>query len=214
MNEPRQFTPVDVLLGEISKAINVLAAPARSARPYPALAAPADALERVERIETARLMRVNHSGEVAAQALYHGQAVLARQPAVAAALQRSAIEEMDHLAWCEQRLKELGGRPSVLAPFWYAGSWLIGLLAGSAGDGASLGFITETERQVESHLHEHLRRLPAADQRSRQILNAMAADEVAHAAKAEELGGEPLPEPIRRAMKWTARIMTRCSFWL
>ncbi|MBS0614397.1 MAG: demethoxyubiquinone hydroxylase family protein, partial [Proteobacteria bacterium] len=103
---------------------------------------------------------------------------------------------------------------SVLAPFWYAGSWLIGLLAGSAGDGASLGFITETERQVESHLHEHLRRLPAADQRSRQILNAMAADEVAHAAKAEELGGEPLPEPIRRAMKWTARIMTRCSFWL
>lgn len=214
MSDPRQFSPADRLLGEISKAINVLAAPAQSARPYPAGGGTAEQLSGVERVQAARLMRVNHAGEVAAQALYHGQALRARQPAIAAALQRAAAEEMDHLAWCEQRLKELGGRPSLLDPLWYAGSYLIGVLAGSAGDRSSLGFITETERQVEAHLSGHLQRLPPTDQRSRQVLKAMAEDEAAHGAHAQKLGGQSLPEPVRTAMKWTARLMTNCSFWL
>jgi len=214
MTDPRQFSPTDRFLTEISQAINVLAAPARAARPYPAGGAATEQLSGAERAEAARLMRVNHAGEVAAQALYHGQALRAREPVIAAALQRAATEEMDHLAWCQQRLKELGGRPSLLDPLWYAGSYLIGVLAGAAGDPSSLGFITETERQVEAHLGGHLQRLPAADQRSRQVLKAMAEDEAAHGAHAQELGGQSLPEPVRIAMKWTARLMTSCSFWL
>ena len=212
--QPRQYTPQDLLIGEIAKAINVLAAPARSGRPYPAGAPAAADIAGPERAQAARLMRVNHSGEVAAQALYHGQALRARDPAVADALHQSAAEEMDHLAWCERRLKELGGRPSLLTPVWYAGSWFIGLLAGAAGDGMSLGFITETERQVESHLTGHLQRLPPGDLRSRRVLEAMTADEAAHGEKAQRLGGKTLPPPIRTAMKWTARLMTNTSFWL
>ena len=212
--EPRQYTPGDRLLEEISRTINVLAAPARSARPYPARNAPADRLSATERVEAARLMRVNHSGEIAAQALYRGQALWARKPRIAQALRQAATEEMDHLAWCEERLGELGGRPSVLAPVWYGGSFLIGWLAGAAGDAASLGFVSETERQVESHLEGSMQKLPVSDQRSRSVLAAMAADEAAHGTNAEALGGKPLPTLIKTAMKWTARIMTRTSFWL
>lgn len=159
-------------------------------------------------------MRVNHSGEVAAQALYRGQAWWARKPGIAQALRQAATEEMDHLAWCEQRLGELGGRPSVLTPVWYGGSFLIGWLAGAAGDAVSLGFVSETERQVESHLNGHLQRLPASDRRSRSVLTAMAADEAVHGTHAEALGGKPLPALVQTAMKWTAGIMTRTSFWL
>ncbi len=171
-------------------------------------------LDEDERLESGRLMRVNHAGEVAAQALYRGQALTARDPTVSSAMRRAAAEEMDHLAWCEQRLQELNGRTSLLNPLWYAGSFAIGALAGIRGDRASLGFITETERQVESHLRDHMERLPAADQRSRAILQQMTHDEIEHGETAAALGGAELPFLVRRAMRLASRVMTRGSYWL
>lgn len=159
-------------------------------------------------------MRVNHAGEVAAQALYQGQALAARQPAVAASMRRAAAEEMDHLAWCQQRLAELHGRTSRLDPVWYLGSFALGAAAGLLGDGASLGFIAETEAQVEAHLRTHLERLPAADQRSRRILEQMTHDEMRHGAEAAALGGRPLPLPVRSLMRACGWVMTRSSYLL
>jgi ubiquinone biosynthesis monooxygenase Coq7 len=159
-------------------------------------------------------MRINHAGEVAAQALYQGQALTARNEAVAAEMRQAASEETDHLAWCEQRISELGGRTSVLNPLWYAGSWAIGALAGAIGDRVSLGFITETEKQVESHLQSHLQRLPESDTASRAILEQMKTDEIRHGARAEALGGMSLPLPIRAAMRLTSRLMTRSTYWI
>jgi ubiquinone biosynthesis monooxygenase Coq7 len=159
-------------------------------------------------------MRVNHSGEVSAQALYQGQALTSRDPAVGAALRASAAEETDHLAWCEQRLCELGGRTSLLNTLWYAGSFSIGAVAGALGDRTSLSFIAETETQVESHLSDHLERLPAGDSRSRTILERMKQDEIAHGRKAASLGGAPLPLPLRWSMRLASRVMTRSSYWL
>jgi ubiquinone biosynthesis monooxygenase Coq7 len=159
-------------------------------------------------------MRVNHAGEVAAQALYRGQALTARNAQSAAAMSQAAGEEIDHLAWCEERMKELGGRPSLLNPLWYAGSFLIGSVAGALGDRTSLGFLSETERQVESHLGDHLERLPAADARSRAILLQMRHDEIRHGAKAETLGARALPGWVKAAMRLTSRLMTRGSYWL
>jgi ubiquinone biosynthesis monooxygenase Coq7 len=172
------------------------------------------ALKESERLESIRLMRVNHAGEVAAQALYRGQALAARDSVVSDAMRQAAAEEMDHLAWCEQRLSELHGRTSFLNPLWYAGSFAIGAVAGAFGDRASLGFITETERQVESHLNDHMERLPEADRRSRLILEQMAEDEVRHGATALALGGKELPIALRRAMRFASRVMTRSSYWL
>ncbi len=159
-------------------------------------------------------MRVNHAGEVSAQALYRGQALMAGDRTVAAAMQKAAAEETDHLAWCEERLAELGGRTSLLNPIWYAGSFAIGALAGALGDSASLGFIHETEKQVESHLQDHIERLPAADSRSLAILERMKHDEAAHGARAAAMGGAPLPWPLRAAMRLASRLMTRGSYWL
>ena len=159
-------------------------------------------------------MRVNHAGEVAAQALYRGQALTARNAEAATAMSQAAAEEIDHLAWCEQRITELGGRVSVLNPVWYAGSFFIGSLAGALGDRTSLGFLSETERQVESHLQDHLVRLPAADARSRAIVEQMQHDEIAHGAKAETLGAAALPRWVKAAMRLTSRLMTRGSYWL
>jgi ubiquinone biosynthesis monooxygenase Coq7 len=210
----RSVSPVDRLIGEIDKAIKVLTAPAHAARPYPAAAGGELVLEEAERRESGRLMRVNHSGEVAAQALYQGQALTAGDPTVADAMRQAAAEEMDHLAWCEQRLEELKGRTSLLNPLWYAGSFAIGAVAGAFGDRLSLGFIVETEKQVETHLHGHRDRLPAADHRSRVVIDQMTRDEVAHGAKAEALGARPLPFPIRWAMRLTSRVMTRSAYWL
>src|ERR1700676_1044135 len=167
--DTRRFGPIDRIFGQIDKAIKVLSAPRRPSRPAPA-APQAEVLTEPQRTLSARLMRVNHSGEIAAQALYQGQALTARDAAVAGAMRRAASEEMDHLAWCEQRLRELNGRTSLLNPLWYAGSFAIGALAGALGDRASLGFIAETEKQVEAHLRGHLERLPAADQRARALL--------------------------------------------
>ena len=171
-------------------------------------------LDEADRLESSRLMRVNHAGEVAAQALYQGQALTAHDSAVSDSMRQAAAEEIDHLAWCEQRLKELNGRTSLLNPVWYAGSFAIGAVAGTLGDRASLGFITETERQVESHLRDHMERLPAADTRSRAILEQMSHDEMRHGATAASLGGKDLPFPLRRAMRLISRVMTRGSYWL
>jgi ubiquinone biosynthesis monooxygenase Coq7 len=171
-------------------------------------------LEEAERRESARLMRVNHAGEVAAQALYRGQALTARNAEAAAAMAQAAAEELDHLAWCEQRIAELGGRVSVLNPLWYSGSFLIGSLAGALGDRMSLGFLSETERQVESHLRDHLDRLPSGDKRSRAIIEQMKHDEIEHGAKAEALGAAELPRWVKEAMRLTSRLMTRGSYWL
>ena len=212
--DPRNFTLGDRIIGEIYKAINVLSAPARSAREYPCARDDEPALSAAEKTASARLMRVNHAGEIAAQALYQGQKFGARKPAIAAELTAAGAEEMDHVAWCERRIGELNGRTSLLNPVWYAGSFAIGACAAAFGDATSLGFITETESQVEAHLHGHLQQLPAADFRTRKIIEAMQADEVAHGAKATALGGKPLPGIVAAAMKITSRLMTKGSFWL
>ena len=210
----RSFSVLDRVLGEIDKAIKVLAAPAHSNRsPVSAVGGELE-LEEAERTQSGRLMRVNHSGEVAAQALYNGQALTARDPKIAAAMRKAATEEMDHLAWCERRLEELNARTSLLNPLWYAGSFAIGALAGAIGDRASLGFVAETEKQVEAHLREHLERLPAADQRSRAIVEQMTHEEAAHGATAAAMGGHRLPFALRSAMRLTSQIMTRGSLWL
>jgi ubiquinone biosynthesis monooxygenase Coq7 len=159
-------------------------------------------------------MRVNHAGEMAAQALYHAQALFARDPEIREFMLHAAREETDHLAWCETRLKELGSRPSVLNPLWYAGSFGIGALAALLGDRASLGFVAETERQVEGHLKSHLERLPAEDLRSRSIVEAMCHDEVGHGQQAQSAGAASLPGPVRELMRRTASVMTHTSYRL
>jgi ubiquinone biosynthesis monooxygenase Coq7 len=200
--------------------LRALLAPPTAARPLPA-AAPtvsrgaqqADtALTADEKRESAALMRVNHAGEVAAQALYHAQALFARDPDVRDFMLQAAREETDHLAWCETRLQELGSRPSVLNPLWYAGSFGIGALAAMLGDRASLGFVAETERQVEGHLKSHLERLPDADHRSRAIVEAMRHDEAGHGQQAQSAGGAHLPGPVRELMRQTARVMTHTAY--
>ena len=160
------------------------------------------------------LMRVNHVGEVCAQALYQAQAVATSDPALKAQMARAAREEIDHLAWTEQRLAELGDRPSLLDPLWYGGAFLIGLAAGRLGDRVSLGFVVETERQVEQHLESHLERLPAADAASRAIVDQMRADEAAHGEAARAAGGVDLPAPVRAAMRLAARVMTATAHYV
>jgi ubiquinone biosynthesis monooxygenase Coq7 len=210
----RTYGILDRIIGEIDKAIKVLASPARTGRTSPNVAGGELDLDDRERQESIRLMRVNHSGEIAAQALYQGQALTARDGTVAAVMRRAAAEEMDHLAWCEERLRELHGRTSLLNPLWYAGSFAIGALAGAVGDRASLGFVAETEKQVEVHLRGSKDRLPAADHRSRAIVEQMTRDEVAHGAQAATLGADELPFPLRSAMRLTSRVMTKSSYWL
>jgi ubiquinone biosynthesis monooxygenase Coq7 len=211
--DTRSFSPIDLCLGEIDKAIKTLTAPARSSRAAPPVRED-EVLTEAERAESARFMRVNHSGEVAAQALYHGQALTSGDARVSAAMRHAAAEETDHLAWCELRLRELNGRTSLLNPLWYTGSFAIGALAGALGRSTSLGFVSETERQVEAHLRSHMERLPKADKRSRSILEQMSHDEMQHGAQAASLGGKELPFPVRVAMRLTARFMTEGSYWL
>jgi ubiquinone biosynthesis monooxygenase Coq7 len=203
---------LDPLIGALDRALRAVFAPARGERPVPGSPG-ATELSEPERRHSAALMRVNHSGEVAAQALYHGQAFAARAGTTHDLLEKAAQEETDHLAWCETRLAELGSRPSVLNPLWYAGSFALGLIAGSLGDRASLGFVAETERQVEGHLASHLHRLPTSDQRSRAIVEQMQTDEAAHAQSARTLGASELPGPIPTLMRLTARVMTGTAYW-
>ena len=172
------------------------------------------AIADADRRTSAALMRVNHAGEIAAQALYHGQALVAQSPATRDLLLNAAREETDHLAWCETRLKELDSRPSLLNPLWYAGSFAIGAVTALLGDRASLGFVVETERQVEGHLDEHLKRLPPEDARSRAILETMRTDEIEHGMTAKAAGGNELPTPVRMLMRGTARVMTSTAYWI
>jgi|SRR5271167_2749151 len=211
--ESRTFDFADRLIGEIDNIIKTLTVPARGLREVPETT-PTAPLPEAERASSVRLMRVNHSGEVAAQALYQGQGLTARDAGVRAAIAKAAQEEVDHLAWCEQRLKELQGRTSILNPLWYLGSFALGAVAGALGDSGSLGFIAETEKQVESHLRDHLQRLSLKDTRSRAILEQMRQDEMRHGAKAASMGGKPLPIPVVLAMRATSRLMTRGSYWI
>jgi len=204
----------DNLIIAFDNGLRTLLAPAHSARPHPDADIAGSELGIEEKQLAAALMRVNHSGEICAQALYQGQALTARNPAARAALETAAAEETDHLAWTAQRVAELGGRVSVLNPLWYAGSFALGAAAGLLGDRWNLGFLAETERQVEGHLAGHLERVPPRDEKSRVILEQMKADEARHALTAVEHGAAELPAPVRLAMKLGSRVMTRTSFWI
>lgn len=208
----RTLTPADRLLAQADLALRAAFGRPAAARPNPA----ANAVDRLADSETrahvAGLMRINHAGEVAAQGLYHGQALTARRPDIRAAMEQAGREEGDHLAWCRDRLDELGARPSLLNPLWYAGSLFIGAVAGAAGDRWSLGFMAETERQVEGHLDDHLGRLPPGDPRSRAILEQMKTDEIAHGQAALDAGGAELPAPLRWLMTLTAKVMTGTAY--
>ncbi len=211
--DQRALTPLDRLLELAESGLRAGFARPAGGRPAPGTPAPAPADDHRRR-HVAGLMRVNHAGEIAAQGLYHGQAFTARSPETRDALRRAAGEEGDHLAWCRERLEELGSRPSLLDPLWYAGSVAIGAIAGLFGDRTSLGFMAETERQVEGHLADHLARLPADDLRSRAIVGQMQADEIDHGRAALAAGAAPLPEPVPELMRMTARIMTGTAYWI
>jgi 3-demethoxyubiquinol 3-hydroxylase len=209
---PRRMTLVDRLLADTQNALGTVFGAPAAERANPAADTSEVVLDEEERRHAAGLMRVNHVGEVCAQALYVGQAAVARDPRTRAALLAAAAEETDHLAWCAQRLDELDSRPSLLNPLWYAGSYTIGLFAGMRGDGWNLGFVAETERQVEAHLHEHLETLPPADLRSRAILETMKADEARHAEHAEAQGARVLPQPIPSLMAAASNLMKAIAY--
>jgi ubiquinone biosynthesis monooxygenase Coq7 len=201
----------DHLIATIDQGLRTLAAEPAAARPSPADDLPDDELSSDERSSSAALLRVNHAGEIAAQALYSGQALVARSAETRGQLRAAADEEHDHLAWCATRLDELGGRTSWLDPFWYTGSFCIGLAAGACGDRWSLGFVAETERQVEAHLHDHLQRLPANDRKSNAILSRMAADEAHHGTTARLAGGAELPPFVRSCMSFGGGLLRRVA---
>ncbi len=212
-NSPRDYSRLDRLLIEAEHALSsaLIAQPAaRTANP--AADVPEAELEPSARAHAAGLMRVNHVGEVCAQALYFGQAAVARDPATRTQLLAAAAEETDHLAWCGERLSQLDSRPSLLNPLWYAGSYAIGVLAGLRGDGWNLGFVVETERQVEAHLDEHLHSLPEADARSRAIVHVMKADEARHADHAQAAGARALPAPIKNVMRAASAVMKAVAY--
>jgi ubiquinone biosynthesis monooxygenase Coq7 len=205
---------VDALIREFDRGLRTVAAANVAARPNPAGPAPESVTETAARRHAAGLMRVNHAGEIAAQALYHGQALTARDPGIRATLLDAARDETDHLAWCEARVRELDSHTSLLAPVWYAGAFAIGAVTGLAGDRTSLGFVAETERQVVEHLESHMHELPEGDERSRRIVSQMQDDEARHGSDARNAGGRELPRPIRELMRRAARVMTRTAYHL
>lgn len=213
--QSRHLTPLDRLLSGINTALRVVGAPAgQTPRDNPAGAIADADLNAEQRAHAAGLMRVNHAGEIAAQGLYQGHAAVARDAGTEQQMQEAANEEFDHLAWCEQRLKELGENPSRLSPFWYAGSFAIGAASGVLGDRWSLGFIAETERQVCAHLSRHLDDLPVNDERSRAIVRQMRDEEAEHGENAVAAGAAELPAPLKRLMQMTARVMTTTAYRL
>ena len=214
MSTSRILSPLDRLLDSAQNALSTVAGSPRAERANPGDSTPDVVLDDAERRHAAGLMRINHVGEVCAQALYIGQAAVARDPATRAHLLDAAQEETDHLAWCADRLRELDSRPSVFNPLWYAGSYALGALAGLRGDGWSLGFVVETERQVEAHLDEHLETLPPADLRSREILTVMKADEARHADHAQQAGARTLPAPIPTLMAGASKLMKAVAYRL
>ena len=199
---------IDTLLTAADTALRTLSGASHASRPCPAAAEPGEPLDAAQRRLSGALMRVNHVGEVCAQALYNAQSLSTRDPALRAQFEHAAREETDHLAWTQQRLRELNAHTSLLNPLWYAGSFAIGLIAGRAGDAVSLGFVVETERQVEQHLDSHLQRLPGADTTSLAIVQQMKADEARHGAAAQAAGAATLPAPVRWAMRLVAVVMT------
>ena len=203
---------VDRIILEFDRALRAVMAPARSVRPVPGDSLADVVLDTSERQHVVGLMRVNHCGEICAQALYQGQALTSRDPEVRDALRGAAEEETEHLAWTEQRIAELGGRKSLLNPVWYVGSLSMGLVAGALGDKWNLGFLAETERQVEAHLDSHLLSLPEADGRSRAIVDQMRLDEIKHAETAIHYGAAELPVAVKFAMKMTAKLMTGLAY--
>ena len=205
---------LDKLVVEFDKGLRTLFAPAPTLRPLPGNDLPDVDLSAEEKRRAVSLMRVNHCGEICAQALYQGQALTARNEEVKAALVQAAWEETEHLNWTETRIKELGGRTSFLNPLWYTSSLAIGALAGALGDKWNLGFLAETEHQVEKHLESHLERLPQQDEKSRAILEQMKIDEIHHANTALEHGGAPLPLPVKAAMQLSSKIMTKTAYWV
>jgi 3-demethoxyubiquinol 3-hydroxylase len=205
---------LDHLIIEFDKGLRTLFGQPRSVRPHPDANLPEVPLDEAEKKHAAALMRVNHSGEICAQALYQGQALTARDTVVQQKLEQAAQEETEHLAWTAGRVHELGGHLSVLNPFWYTGSLAIGALAGFLGDRWNLGFLAETERQVGHHLQSHLDRLPPQDEKSRAIVAQMYADEIGHADMANSLGGTELPQPVQLAMKLNSKVMTGASYWI
>ena len=209
----RSYSLADRFLMDLHQGLRTLSGGQRKQRENPAQGSADNPLDRNARRHAAGLMRVNHAGEVAAQALYQGQAATARLPEVREAMAEAAREEEDHLAWCEERLTELGEKPSRLGPFWYAGSFAIGAAAGLAGDKWSLGFVAETEKQVCDHLSEHLNDLPDNDNKSRAIVEQMKTDEARHGETAMEAGAAELPRPVRDAMKLASKVMTRAAYW-
>jgi 3-demethoxyubiquinol 3-hydroxylase len=212
----RQLSLADRLTAAADRALRTVAAPPAASRPSPAPRglAPQTELSDTERREAAALMRVNHVGEVCAQALYDAQALATRDPALRAVFEQAAREEADHLAWTQARIEQLGGRTSLLNPLWYGGAFAIGLLAARAGDRVSLGFMAETERQVEQHLDSHLDRLPADDHLSRAVVEQMKDDEIHHAESATALGGAEVPLPARWLMRVAAKVMTTTAHYL
>lgn len=205
---------LDALIIALDNGLRIVFTPAHSVRPVPGRDLPDADLNEVEKKHAASLMRINHVGEVCAQALYQGQALTARNPVAKAALAEAAQEETEHLAWCEARISALGGRKSLLNPVWYASSLAIGMAAGALGDKWNLGFLAETERQVGSHLASHLTELPTADTKSRAVIEQMQIDEARHAETALAHGGEALPMPVKGAMQLMSKVMTKTAYWV
>ena len=211
---PRTLPGLDDLIVAFDKGLRTVFGSARSARDRPGADLPEQEMSATQRIRAAALMRVNHTGEVCAQALYQGQALTARDTEAKAALERAAQEEADHLAWTERRIEELAGRKSLLNPLWYAGSFALGAAAGLLGNRWNMGFLVETERQVVAHLEGHLARLPAEDEKSRAIVKEMQFDEARHATSALEHGGAELPAPVKAAMHAASKVMTGTAYWI
>lgn len=205
---------IDTWIVEFDKALRAVFARASSARPMPGAVLPESELSDEEKQVSVALMRVNHCGEICAQALYQGQALASGDSSMQLLLRRAASQETEHLAWTERRISELGGRKSLLNPLWYGGSLAIGFMAGKLGEDWNLGFLAETERQVEVHLEGHLRRLPETDRKSWAVLEQMKADEIEHADTAVRLGARELPLPVRQTMKLASGVMTRVAYWV
>lgn len=211
----RQLSVLDTLIVECDKAVKtVFGKPETTDRPTPGHELAEETLTSAEQALSNRLMRVNHAGEVSAQALYQGQALTAKLPEVRQAMEQAAIEENDHLLWCQQRVHYFGGHTSILNPLWYAGSFAIGAVAGKIGDKWSLGFVAETEKQVVKHLDEHMEQISPSDKKSRAILEQMKVDELHHGTVALEAGGAKLPQPVTLVMGLMSKVMTKTSYWL
>ncbi len=209
----RDYSPFDRFIEVADEALKAIVGPASTGRELPGREFEEETLSADEKDRSARLMRINHAGEIAAQGLYHGQALTARGKETAARMRHNAHEEPDHLAWCEQRLDQLGGRTSLLAPLWYAGSFAIGAAAGLAGDRWSLGFVKETEDQVVRHLESHLTEAPVRDKATLAVIEQIKRDETEHASAAEQAGAHELPRPVKSLMRMTAKVMTTTAYY-